>query len=232
MRKAFTLAEVLITLGIIGVVAVLTLPPLIAKYKERVIIIKLKKVYNTISQAYERAISENGTPDTWGLIAQNDPKSAEIFADKIRPYLNVSKYCGRATGCWKNVTYTYLSGGNYDNPETNTRAAKFVLSDGALVEIVVMSPDCSAAPDACAFICVDINGKSPPNQAAKDLFTFRFLKNRVIPQGTDESPEQMFEANCKITSTGNGCTAWAVINENMEYLRCSNLAWGTKTKCN
>ena len=66
-KSAFTLAEVLITLGIIGVVAVLTLPTLIANYKKQVIISKLNKVYSTISQAYISAKSDNGELQDWKL---------------------------------------------------------------------------------------------------------------------------------------------------------------------
>ena len=55
MKKAFTLAEVLITLGVIGVVAAMTLPSLIQKHNEKVIVTQLKKVYSTFSQAYKMA---------------------------------------------------------------------------------------------------------------------------------------------------------------------------------
>ena len=64
-NKAFTLAEVLITLGIIGTVAAFTLPTLISKYQEHVIISKYKKMYSTLANAYNLAIAENGSPDQW-----------------------------------------------------------------------------------------------------------------------------------------------------------------------
>lgn len=50
-RKGFTLAEVLITLGIIGIVASMTLPALTAKYRKRVIETRLKKFYTVMTQA-------------------------------------------------------------------------------------------------------------------------------------------------------------------------------------
>lgn len=49
MKKAFTLAEVLITLGIIGVVASMTMPSLISKYQERVFVERLKQTYSIFS---------------------------------------------------------------------------------------------------------------------------------------------------------------------------------------
>ena len=97
MKKAFTLAEVLITLGIIGVVAALTMPALIAKYKEKETIVRLKKAYSMMSQAYQLAINENGAPENWNLIAQASPEGAENFLNTIAPYLKITKNCGRNT---------------------------------------------------------------------------------------------------------------------------------------
>lgn len=59
-KGAFTLAEVLITLGIIGVVAALTLPSLIQKYQEQVLENQLKKMYSTISQGIQKAMADDG----------------------------------------------------------------------------------------------------------------------------------------------------------------------------
>ena len=64
-RYAFTLAEVLITLGIIGVVAALTMPSLIMKYQKQIFATKVKYAYNIVSRALQASIQENGTPDTW-----------------------------------------------------------------------------------------------------------------------------------------------------------------------
>ena len=59
-KGAFTLAEVLITLGIIGVVAALTLPSLIQKYQDQVLENQLKKTYSTISQGIQKAMADDG----------------------------------------------------------------------------------------------------------------------------------------------------------------------------
>ena len=67
MKKGFALAEVLITLGIIGIVAAMTLPALVQKNQEKVTVTKLKKVYSILSQAYQFAVNDYGTPDLWGF---------------------------------------------------------------------------------------------------------------------------------------------------------------------
>lgn len=65
MKKAFTLAEVLITLGIIGVVAALTMPMLIGHFEKTTTATKLKKFYSVMAQATDKAMSENGDWSTW-----------------------------------------------------------------------------------------------------------------------------------------------------------------------
>lgn len=64
-HKGFTLAEVLITLGIIGVVAAMTLPGLIQNYQKKVTATKLKKFYSTMNQAIKLSEADNGDCDTW-----------------------------------------------------------------------------------------------------------------------------------------------------------------------
>lgn len=64
-KAAFTLAEVLITLGIIGVVAAMTLPALTANYQKRVVETKLSKFYSTISQAINLEVADEGEVIYW-----------------------------------------------------------------------------------------------------------------------------------------------------------------------
>lgn len=64
-KKAFTLAEVLITLGIIGVVAALTLPTLMANYRKHVVVTKLQKIYSVMNQAINMSNAEYGDVSGW-----------------------------------------------------------------------------------------------------------------------------------------------------------------------
>lgn len=65
--NGFTLAEVLITLGIIGIVAALTLPSLITNYREKQRVTQLKKIYSTLQQAFVRAQEAHGELQYWDL---------------------------------------------------------------------------------------------------------------------------------------------------------------------
>ena len=69
-KAAFTLAEVLITLGIIGVVAAMTIPTLVANYKKKVVETRLVKVYSTFNQAIKMSEVENGPLTTWDSIEE------------------------------------------------------------------------------------------------------------------------------------------------------------------
>ena len=64
-KAAFTLAEVLITLGIIGIVAAMTLPTLIANYQKKVVETRLISFYSKINQAYRMSYAENGDTADW-----------------------------------------------------------------------------------------------------------------------------------------------------------------------
>ena len=72
MKKfGFTLAEVLITLGVVGVVAAMTLPSLIKKYDEMVTVNRVKQTYSILSQAYLRAVQDNDDPKLWDIGLEN-----------------------------------------------------------------------------------------------------------------------------------------------------------------
>ncbi len=100
-RAAFTLAEVLITLGIIGVVAAVTMPTLIAKYQKKVFATKVKQTYAILSNALTASIAANGTPDEWNYGASSDKASMGTNEDLtyivntyFKPYLKVAKDIG------------------------------------------------------------------------------------------------------------------------------------------
>ena len=80
---------------------------------------------------------------------------------------------------------------------------------------------------------VDINGAKPPNQFGRDMFIFHISKEGVIPTGTQfvNVPAYTFENSCKMSGNGTSCSAWVILNENMDYLRCNDLSWDGKTKC-
>lgn len=84
--KGFTLAEVLITLGIIGVVAAVTIPLLVENYEKRIIGMRVKKAYTELNQIIQRSIADNGDPVSWSYYEPTNMKKwVETY---IEPYVN------------------------------------------------------------------------------------------------------------------------------------------------
>lgn len=100
-KQAFTLAEVLITLGIIGVVAALTMPALIANHKKTVVETRLAKFYSTMNQAIKMAEADYGDVnqwDKWETLYETDDKgnkhvttNTEYFNKYFEPYITYLK---------------------------------------------------------------------------------------------------------------------------------------------
>ena len=236
-KTAFTLAEVLITLGIIGVVAALTLPSVIQSYKEKETVAKLKKTYSILNQAMANAVNEYGTLDTWELGGGDSPEGAKLLQDRIfSPNLKIINYCEKRNSCIGDKPYKYLTGTIHIAFPDNDKRRRLVLADGTTLIYQTSGSICNSdtprAWTGCAVVTIDVDGYyKGPNTFGKDTFTFNIMKNRIVPYGTqEESPN--FQATCNTKNTyGSACTAWVIFNENMDYLHCDDLSWNGKTKC-
>ncbi len=235
-KFGFTLAEVLITLGIIGIVAAMTLPSLVQKNVEKQRVSQLKKAYSTLSQAYLTIHSVEGSPDEWNLPDRNAEDGGQYVLNKFKPYLRILKDCGtRGKGCY--------SEGPSDT-QGNT-AAKVVLYDGSALSVKVWDAYCTAdygnsksLKSVCGILEVDLNGLKSPNLHGHDIFRFFLTKQAIVPYGTtlqsgnEDVSNNVSWAYClNNNGRGGGCTAWVLYNENMDYLHCKDLSWTGKTKC-
>ena len=220
-KLAFTLAEVLITLGIIGVVASLTLPSVINKYQEKVTVTKVKKAYSTMNNALFSAISENGEVDTWDYPYYNagteNVPNTEVFASKILPYLRILKDCGISQrNCMLDVDYKLSDGSNWNGYTYNRYRLyyKVILNDGSYLVIRFEYPKCNGSGDGvvgdkCGWFLIDVNGDKKPNKFGQDVFLFIIRKNGLTP-GKD----------CTTKNSAGECTGGAahiILNGNMKY---------------
>lgn len=238
VKQAFTLAEVLITLGIIGVVAALTIPAILVQNRERENTAKLKKVYSTMTQAYTRAVTEFGTPDFWDLTAKDSDAGAKNMVEILSPYFNVNKMCSADFNCWPDVTTIQLNRTSDDNFKTNSKYAAFTINDGSHFAFNVESPDCSAVfgtvkslQHVCATFTVDVNGSKNPNQMGYDIFKFYVTKFGLQPYGSEQDTQYTFADNCSPANNGYGCAAWVIFKGNMDYIHCKDLSWDGKDRC-
>lgn len=229
-KAAFTLAEVLITLGIIGVVAAMTMPSLIQNYQEKATVTKLKKCYSLVSQAYVSILNDEGGSDT--LQAGDDLEMMEKFGK----YLKYQKTCGRNKGCFPNVTYKSVTGNGYSKWEDDTTdRSRAILTDGTLIMFNKSAMGGGNEGNYLyAQIYVDINGFKGPNQLGRDFFYFYINPEKIVPAGAkaleEKNEDQKFTKNC-IQQNGYACAAWVIYNENMDYLHCKDLSWDGKHSC-
>ena len=102
--NAFTLAEVLITLGVIGVVAAMTMPTLIQNYRKHVVETRLEKFYSMINQAIQMSETVNGDRKYWDSLQityetneegepdYSKPQALAWFEKYLKPYIKYTKY--------------------------------------------------------------------------------------------------------------------------------------------
>ena len=209
----FTLAEVLITLGIIGIVAAMTIPTLIAKYQEKEIVSKLKKSYSTIQQAFQLAKLDNGEISQWSN--KTDPiEVSKDWINVLRPYLKIVKVC---TSPEENTCFTSdhasISGSN-DRWNvvglwgSTVSIVSFVLSDGSAMRLAMYSPKCTYGGEngtLCGNLYVDLNGNAKPNVLGKDSFGFSVLRDKIVPFGILEGRTiEEANADCIGNTYGEG----------------------------
>ncbi len=221
-KSAFTLAEVLITLGIIGIVAAMTLPTVINNSRNKQLEAGLKRAYSLISQALDRYQAETGERIT------TDTGASQKIKPLIIKYLQIAQDCGYGSkdskACiqnWDNATDERQST-KYKNFNGKTVMnvalfddGQFVLNDGSLVLLE------NQLNNKKLYISVDVNGYNKnPNRLGVDLFMFQIDdKGKLLPMGvsgTDYYTEN--EEYCSVTSTNNmngaGCSYKALTDKN------------------
>ena len=194
-KSAFTLAEVLITLGVIGVVAALTLPTLITNYKNKVYVNQLKATLSTLSTGINKLMIDSGCEGS-------DLMCTGLFPNKIDAtyYDNLDKAVKKSfkgvkscTNNSKECEYS-VNGLNYKLPgytanlgvtsisvlEFNSRGMyTYILPNGAIFYIANRKCVQTSYPTIstklqyrCADVSFDVNGKKSPNIWGRDLFTY------------------------------------------------------------
>ena len=163
---AFTLAEVLITLGIIGIVAAMTIPTLMQKTNERETVSKLKKINYVMSNAYKNYIAINGKPEFMSR-DENGGAASEYVYQIFAPYLKIVSDYGLVdsnANCVPNVVYKYKKGTDYSNLTTKDIYYKVLLADGSSLMFVASNNAEYTSQKRLAAFNVDTNGKKGPNK--------------------------------------------------------------------
>ena len=208
-RIAFTLAEVLITLGIIGVVAALTLPSLIAKYKDMVLLNQAKNSYSKIANALLLLKNQNGYDSYADFFSPN--KTNDEIIQELSSVMKMTKICKKGVGgCWtwktKPAKEEYYANGELRWAKFNAQSCA-ILSDGSVISVynynkngncvwvnTYPSVDKDGNPrkdengntiiinsveTRCGDINIDVNGPKAPNQRGADTWGLSVYPDKI-----------------------------------------------------
>jgi prepilin-type N-terminal cleavage/methylation domain-containing protein len=208
-KKAFTLAEILIVMAIIGTVAVATIPNLVDSYQEDKDIAKLRGVFHDLEVAYAKAVAEYGPIYMW---TDNSTQRAKILMKYVK-----STYCGtdKNNSCYPSNVYgndiTYL---------------KYELENGVGLAIYI-----SKSPTNTGRIYVSLGGAKGRVNVGKNIFRIDLnSSNSVYPYG--KNLDRQSNGAFKTSAVSYNATNWAITNGNMDYLKCANkLNWTNQTSC-
>lgn len=210
IKKAFSLAEVLLTLMIIGVIASMTIPALKNDAMNKTTAVNLKKIYSELNQATSLILTESMVGK---LCRTNISKNAETFEnDFIKKRLNVIIECpaGEPEKCFGDGTFAsqYLA-----------NVKSYLLNSG--IAIAFDNPtafqDCTSP---ISYIYIDVNGPKPPNKGGSDVFMLEMNGKGQVYTGSSPDSITMggidmaarvenYKDNCSGDDADEYSMAWA-----------------------
>ncbi len=216
-HKAFTLAEVLVTLGIIGVVAALTLPILTNKHQNSVALAGIKVAYAKINDGFlfmrsdenlddlrSLSVFRNMTPETF----QDESVQANLD-EQMKKYFNIVKSYKAGETCSECPVYVKMNGELADGGQYDYAWRGFS-SDGMIYFMHLSGPQEAAnkgkIQSVVAYFFVDINGTKLPNKWGKDMFQYALAQNGMLYSAWGkELSEAMPESQTYWGENSSGC---------------------------
>lgn len=216
-KFAFTLAEVLITLGVIGAVAAITIPGLINNYKAIQFHSKFKKNYSLLSQALKIAQEDGVVFEEVAYGASDRFEMVNAFKKYLAGVVDCENSKNRKLKLCLLVTYgsndSYKDGYKTFSSKSPDLTNQSLFDDGQILlqdgTVVFFNAD-----GRMLGLSVDINGvMSPPNRWGYDLFTFQIKDENLIPMGSNGSKYVDKNVYCSLDSESNlngiACTSMA-----------------------
>lgn len=178
-RWGFTIAEVLITIGIIGIVAAMTVPTLIKNTQKQEIITAYKEAFSQINQATMAITSDNG--GTLAGLFTDATTLINLYSQKLK----VIKTCfpdGGGTTC-----------GFPTEIPSSVFNSTFTLANGVIVGVGKIDTNCDTnywglanfGQNLCTEFVLNVNGEKKPNKRGEDIFWIGINpKGQAIPAGS------------------------------------------------
>ena len=225
VKFAFTLAEVLITLGIIGVVAALTIPGLINHYKAQRLRTQFLESYSIVQQVFKQMEADD---------VSLDPTTYPTgqFYKTFMKYLKGATDCNRK----KFLPCYYFDSDDRDenfapykslDGKTNVLGQNFddgqiALNNGMLIMFENYASDVTGGDSNRLWVSVDINGyNNKPNRWGYDLFTFQFLDGELRTMGSTGTAFTNMNAYCnpETTNPANGIACASKAKTDTDYFK-------------
>ncbi len=215
-HKGFTLAEVLITLVIIGIIAAFTVPTLIQRTQNKEYSSKLKKAYSVLQQATHQIALNNGYAQGDYSFFLNDN-----FIEEFAKVVNTQKTCNTTLECFGTSSFNnYVCLNNSTSSTCNFTAQKsLITTDGLIYTVATNDSNYNRfgisdedVANSLGRIVVDVNGQRKPNKIGIDTFIFFIVdKKGVVPAGAASTAE------CSRSSSGRTCAARVLREGDINY---------------
>lgn len=217
-KLGFTLAEVLIVLVIIGVVAALTLPTLVSNYQKTQYVTGLKKVYAELSQAFKLYMADEGVTDLSQTPLFNSYWDNAVLSNILKKYFKVTKACTESSDNSCQITESYLMKAVVPFNGFSTYRLTVETADGMTFGFTPTTlneckPDDNIQSNMkgkCISVTVDINGNAAPNKDGRDYFGFLIGPDgNVYLEGSRESAQyEQYKATGSIDGWENSFPYW------------------------
>lgn len=222
----FTLAEVLITLGIIGIVALLVIPHTIIKYEKLKTVSLVKETFSRLTNAFERSSFDEG-------IIDHAPLSFFVGDDTQNLTNNFAKYFygiySFPAGCEghsflnpdeeypKYFNNTDIHGSSWWGNYPSQCAPQESLPSGVGISFFDLFGDCIPNSNECARVFIDVNQRKPPNVMGKDIFEFVVTYRGVYPRGSSKDPTMTTVDDCVPGGLGLTCANKLLSEDAINY---------------
>ena len=171
MKKGFTLAETLITLGVIGVIATLTLPNLIADFQNKTYVAQLQRSYNMLQSAVDNLFVDK---DVDNLADSGVLDSAGNLESFLKNYFKIVKYCSNPDDC---IPATYKAG----LTTAATRARDVIHGKGTqCIKVNTGATYCMFVSGSSLGVDLDVNGTKGPNAYGRDAHRIFINQTGII----------------------------------------------------
>ncbi len=210
MKKGFTLAEVLITIGIIGIVAAMTIPSLMTKMRNVRDSATLKEDFSILKQMMLSANDDGAMASI--VTGNNMDEMKNWFNTYFLPYIKVANVCYGTSGCFSEDVKT-SNGSRWSTIKPCGFASiAFTLNNGSYICMDDFADTRFGIQTngITIGILVDVNGDKKPNQFGKDIFALVFKDESLVPGGYDMTQAQIDENCSEKCSSGNYCGTYCM----------------------